>query len=76
MKSLNPIGRGKVCLKKEGANDIIESAKNTLSFTILLRGIGQDMRRWTPWVRKKARVDELSNSRPLSHCMLLMVQPN
>jgi hypothetical protein len=40
MKSLNPIGRGKVCLKKEGANDIIESAKNTFSFTILLRGIG------------------------------------
>jgi len=40
VKSLNPIGRGKVCLKKEGANDIIESAKNMLSFTILLRGIG------------------------------------
>jgi len=36
VKSLNPIGGGKMSLKEEGANDIVECAKNTLSFTILL----------------------------------------
>jgi hypothetical protein len=34
------------------------------------------MRRETPRARKKVRDVELSNSRPLSQCTVLMVQPN
>jgi hypothetical protein len=36
---------------------------------------GQDIRSWTPRVRKEREV-ELSNSRPLSHWTALMVRPN
>jgi hypothetical protein len=37
---------------------------------------GHDKRRETPFVRKKLRALELSNSRPLSHCMFWIVVEN
>jgi hypothetical protein len=37
---------------------------------------GHDIRRIMLWVRKKVQVVELSNSRPLLHCMLLMIHLN
>jgi hypothetical protein len=40
VESFHPVGRGKVGLEMEGANDVVDGAQNTLSFAILLRGVG------------------------------------
>ena len=44
-ESLNLVSRRHEGLKQQGANDIIYGANNTFSFTVLRRGIRQDMRR-------------------------------
>jgi hypothetical protein len=40
VKCLNPIGRRKMGLKKQGANDVVDRAQNTFGTTILLGGVG------------------------------------
>ena len=39
MKSLNPKCGRKACVKKKSSNAVIESAKDALSTTVLLRGV-------------------------------------
>jgi hypothetical protein len=40
VQAFHPVGRRKVGLEKVGANDVVDGAQNTLSFAILLRGVG------------------------------------
>jgi hypothetical protein len=40
VKCLNPIGRRKAGLKKQGANDVVDHAQDTFGTTILLGGVG------------------------------------
>jgi hypothetical protein len=40
VKCLNPIGRRKAGLKKQGANDVVDRAQDTFDTTILLGGVG------------------------------------
>ena len=63
-------------MEQKGANNIISGANNVFSFTVLGGGVRQDMRKWTPCVRKNVRTLELSNSLPLSHWTALTVTPN
>jgi hypothetical protein len=39
-ESVRPITRWHRCLEKQGASDIVNGAKHTLDFAVLLRGVG------------------------------------
>jgi hypothetical protein len=54
-------------LKQCGADHIIDGVKSALGFTILRRGVWQDIHRMTPLEAKDTWEVALSNSRLLSH---------
>jgi hypothetical protein len=76
VQSFSPITPEKEILDKQSADGIVNRTNDTFDFTIL---------RGCEWARhpelcairqEKIRVEELSNSRPLSHWMALIFLPN
>jgi hypothetical protein len=53
---------------------MVRRLRSTLMFCVEV--YGQDICRITPLVVKNSLEEALSNSRPLSHWTILMVQPN
>jgi hypothetical protein len=75
VKALSPVANQKGSLEQQGAHDIVGGTNHALNLAVLWGRVGTRHPKLDT-VRKKVRVEELSNSRPLSHWTLMMVQPN
>jgi hypothetical protein len=76
VKPFSPIASGKGSLDKQSADDIVNEVNDAIGFTISEDVQGHDILSCVPFDRRKVRVEELSNSRPLLHWMALMVPSN
>jgi hypothetical protein len=76
VQSFSPITPGKGSLDKQSADDIVDGTNDTFGFTILRGCVWDAIRSYVPFDRRKIRVEELSNSRPLSHWMAMTFLSN
>lgn len=76
VKSFYPIYGRKTGLEKEGANNVVDGAKHTFGFAILLGGVRARETELNSMVGEESRNRWLSYSLPLSHWKDLMVCRN
>jgi hypothetical protein len=76
VQSFSPITPGTRSLDKQSADDIVNGTNDTFGLPFCGDVYGHDIRSCVPFDRRKIRVEELSNSCPLSHWMTLIFLPN